>query len=76
MLDIITNREITAIVNTPSGKKGAVDDSYIRKAAIKSRIAYMTTMAAAQATIEGIRAVKDSGVLPVKSLQEFHAEIR
>lgn len=76
VLDIITNREITAIVNTPSGKKGAVDDSYIRKAAIKSRIAYMTTMAAAQATIEGIRAVKDSGVLPVKSLQEFHAEIR
>ena len=53
-----------------------MDDSYIRKAAIKNRIAYMTTMAAAQATVEGIRAVKASGTLPVKSLQEFHAEIR
>ena len=75
VLDLITNKDITIIVNTPNDKKGAVDDSYIRKAAIKNRIAYMTTMAAAQATVEGIRAVKASGTLPVKSLQEFHAEI-
>ena len=35
----------------------------------------MTTMAAAKATIEGIRAVKNGEILPVKSLQEFHADI-
>ena len=39
MLDLITNGEIDVIVNTPIGKQGAVDDSYIRKAAIKNRIA-------------------------------------
>ena len=76
ILDRITNREFDIIINTPIGKKGAVDDSYIRKAAIKNRIPYMTTMAAAKASFEGIQAVKRAnGVLPVKSLQAFHAEI-
>ena len=64
------------IINTPVGKKGAEDDSFIRKAAIKNRVPYMTTMAAAIATAEGIKAVKNGEVLPVKSLQEFHADIR
>ena len=76
VLDVISNGKIDLIVNTPIGKKGASDDSYIRKAAIKNRVAYMTTMAAAKATVEGIKAVKNGEVLPVKSLQEFHAEIQ
>lgn len=75
ILDMITNGKIQLIVNTPIGKKGAVDDSYIRKAAIKNKIPYITTMAAAKATVEGIRSAKRDGKLPVKSLQEFHAEI-
>ena len=76
VLDVISNGKIDLIVNTPIGKKGASDDSYIRKAAIKNRVPYMTTMAAAKATVEGIKAVKNGEVLPVKSLQEFHAEIQ
>ena len=75
ILDMITNGKIQLIVNTPIGKKGASDDSYIRKAAIKHKIPYITTMAAANATVEGIRSAKRDGKLPVKSLQEFHAEI-
>jgi carbamoyl-phosphate synthase large subunit len=75
ILDKITNGKIQLIINTPIGKKGAVDDSYIRKAAVKHKIPYMTTMAMAKATIEGIRSAKRDGKLPVKSLQEFHAEI-
>ena len=76
VLDIISNGKIDLIINTPVGKKGAEDDSFIRKAAIKNRVPYMTTMAAARATAEGIKAVKNGEVLPVKSLQEFHADIR
>ena len=76
VLDAITNKEIALIVNTPIGKKGATDDSYIRKAAVKGKIPYMTTMAAAKATVEAIKAIKKHGVLGVKSLQEFHSEIR
>lgn len=75
VLDSITNGEVSIIVNTPLGKKGAVDDSYIRKAAIKGRIPYMTTMAAAKATVEGIRAANDPDTKGVRSLQEFHAAI-
>lgn len=64
------------IVNTPIGnKKGATDDSYIRKAAIKGKIPYMTTTAAAKAAVEGIKSMIRDKQLPVKSLQEFHAEI-
>jgi len=76
ILDKITNEKIQLIVNTPLGsKKGATDDSYIRKAAIKHKIPYITTMAAAKATVEAIRSAKRDGKQPVKSLQEFHAEI-
>lgn len=75
ILDKIMNKEVQMIINTPLDKKGATDDSYIRKAAIKERIPYMTTMAAARATAEGIKAVKRQSVLEVKSLQEFHKNI-
>ena len=75
VLDIITNGEVTMVINTPNDKKGAADDSYIRKGVIKGRIPYMTTMAAAKASIAGIKAIQkgDSGVKP---LQEFHNEIK
>ncbi|MCI5995222.1 MAG: carbamoyl-phosphate synthase large subunit, partial [Blautia sp.] len=76
ILDAIANRKIDLIVNTPNDKKGAVDDSYIRKAAIKNKIPYMTTMAAAKATAAGIRSMKKGEGQPVKSLQEYHASIR
>ncbi len=75
ILDAITNKKIDLIINTPIDKKSAADDSYIRKAAIKNRVPYITTMAAAKSTVEGISAVKRAGSLGVKSLQEFHKEI-
>lgn len=76
IIDAISNNKIDIIINTPNGKKGAVDDSYIRKAAIKGKIAYMTTMAAAKATVAGIKEVKQEGKLGVKSIQDFHSEIQ
>lgn len=75
ILDEMTNQKISMVVNTPVGKKGAVDDSYIRKAAIKYKIPYMTTMAEAKATVEGIKAAKE-GKFSVQSLQEFHKNIK
>lgn len=76
ILDAITNKQIDLIINTPDNKKGAEDDSYIRKAAIKGRIAYMTTMAAAFATIGGIRQAQQGSHFEVKALQDFHSEIQ
>ena len=76
VIDVITNREVELIVNTPSGRRDArADDASIRKAAIKGRIPYLTTPAAALAAARGIRTARD-GEGAVRSLQEYHATIR
>ncbi|MBQ8857207.1 MAG: carbamoyl-phosphate synthase large subunit [Lachnospiraceae bacterium] len=74
-LDIITNGKVDLIINSPIGKESVTDDSYLRKAAIKGKIPYMTTIAAAKATAEGIAHLKAHGSSEVKSLQELHSEI-
>ena len=76
ILDLITNGKIQMIVNTPVGKDSANDDSYLRKAAIKGKIPYITTMAAGFATAEGILYVKEHGRGEVHSLQALHGMIQ
>ncbi len=76
ILDMITNGKIQLIINTPIGKDSIHDDSYLRKAAIKAKIPYMTTMAAAKATASGIHSIKQHGTGSIKSLQDLHAEIQ
>ncbi len=75
MLDLITNGKIDLIVNTPVGQERHMDDSYLRKAAIKKKVPYMTTMAAAMATISGILSLKKHGSSEVQSLQKLHGNI-
>ncbi len=75
IVDEIKSREIQLIINTPIGRMGAHDDAYIRKAAIKYRIPYLTTTAAARASVVGI-AEHRSGGAGVKSLQSYHQDIR
>ena len=75
ILDMITNGKIQLIVNSPVGKDSVHDDSYLRKAAIKGKIPYMTTIAAAKATASGIHYVKQHGQGDVHSLQALHSEI-
>jgi carbamoyl-phosphate synthase large subunit len=74
IVDAIMNGEIQLVINTPAGKQSEYDDSYIRKAAIKHKIPYITTTSAALASSLGI---KDRQVsqYTVKSLQEYHKEI-
>ncbi len=74
--DGIMNKEIQLVINTPAGKKSATDDSYIRKTAIRYKVPYITTLAAAKAAVKGIEAAQAVGKGGVKSLQEYHAEIR
>jgi carbamoyl-phosphate synthase large subunit len=77
IVDSIHNKEINLVINTPVGKSSMHDDSYIRKAAIKYKIPYITTTAAAKAVSEGIRAfLARGGDMDVKSLQRYHEEIR
>jgi carbamoyl-phosphate synthase large subunit len=75
IVDAIKNKEIQLIVNTPVGKLSQHDDSYIRKSAIKYKVPYITTTAAAAATAKGI-AAKQKGESLVKSLQSYHSLIK
>ena len=76
IVDAIENKEINLVINTPIGKDSKYDDSYIRKTAIKHRIPYITTPAAAKAAAEGIKAYIEQKGATIKSLQEYHREIR
>ena len=76
ILDHINNGEVSLIINTPLGKDALNDDSYLRKAAIKAKVPYMTTMAAAKATADGLLYMKNNSQSEVKSIQELHAEIK
>ncbi len=69
--DAIKNNELQLIINTPIGRDSKHDDSYVRMMAIQRKIPYVTSMAAAQATVEGIAAMKKGDQAP-KSLQEHH----
>ena len=60
----------------PSNKGLINDDSYLRKAAIKAKVPYMTTMAAAKATAEGIHYIKTHEDGELRSLQELHSKIK
>ena len=75
IVDAIKNGEVQLVINTPTGKRGTSDDSYIRKTAIKYKVPYVTTMAAARAAAKGIAAYRreEGGVV---SLQSYHARIK
>ena len=75
IVDGIKNGEIQLIINTPSGRLSKHDDSYIRKAAIKYKVPYITTAAAAIAAARGIAACQQ-GHGRVKSLQRYHGDIK
>jgi carbamoyl-phosphate synthase large subunit len=74
-VDAIKNETVNLLVNTPSGRKSAQDSSNIRKTAIKYKVPYITTTAAAVAAAKGIAARRD-GVPQVRSLQKYHAEMQ
>ncbi|MCK9522552.1 MAG: carbamoyl-phosphate synthase large subunit [Proteobacteria bacterium] len=73
--DLIRTGRVQLVVNTPIGKESAIDDSYIRKAAIQHRVPYITTTAGALAAARGIAAWQQNPGT-VKSLQEYHRALR
>jgi carbamoyl-phosphate synthase large subunit len=74
IVDRLFNREIQLIVNTPAGKESELDDSYIRKNAIRYKVPYITTLAGAQAAARGIADWKrGTATGRVRSLHSYHA---
>jgi len=74
VVDLIKGGRIQLIINTPHGAEPWFDEKAIRRAAIASRVPTLTTLSAAFAAAEGIRALRH-GELTVRSLQELHASI-
>ncbi|HRZ39525.1 MAG TPA: carbamoyl-phosphate synthase large subunit [Candidatus Omnitrophota bacterium] len=73
--DAIKNGELHLVINTPLGKESKEDDSYIRMTAIQQKVPYVTSLAAAQASVAGIEAMKKGKIGP-KALQEYHADLK
>ncbi len=75
IVDLMKNREIHLVINTPSGKRPKADEVLIRTTALHYGVPVVTTMAGAQATVEGIRALRKGG-FKVRSIQEYHQWVR
>ena len=71
VVDRIKSADIDLIINTPLGRNSRVDDKVIRRAAVQHGVTCITTLSAADAAIQGIRACKE-GPLQVASLQNLH----
>ena len=70
MVDAMINGGVQLVVNTPAGRGAAIDDGYIRRAAIRSQIPCITTLTGALAAAEGIAALSGREIT-VHSLQEL-----
>ena len=69
-LDMLKNGELVMVINTPSGKAAREDEVKIRSTASSNRVPVLTTLRAASASLEGIRAMRAG--FTVKPLQEWH----
>ena len=79
IIDSIMNKEVCLVINTPKAKRSHTEDRItIRKACLKYKVPYITTLAGAYAAVQGIAAVKNGngGTGEVKSLQEYHAMVK
>jgi carbamoyl-phosphate synthase large subunit len=72
IVDKMKSGEIALVINTPEGQDARLDSYSIRRTAVVMGIPYFTTLAAAQAAVQAIRALRH-GALGVKALQEYHA---
>jgi len=71
--DVIKNRDVVLVINTPSGKRTRSEGFTIRQAALQSNVPIVTTLAAARAALSGIRALRE-GRWTVASLQEYYKQ--
>ncbi len=74
VLDHIINGQVQMVINTPREKALTKSGSILRRGAVKMGIPYVTTLAAADAAIEGIMTVKAKGTnsQSLKSIKEWH----
>jgi carbamoyl-phosphate synthase large subunit len=72
VIDLMKNKDMALVINTPSGKNPREDEVKIRTAAMQNRIPIMTTLRGADAALRAIKSLQGSEV-QVRALQEYHA---
>jgi carbamoyl-phosphate synthase large subunit len=73
VVDMIKNDEIAMVINTVEERRNAIADSrQIRTSALAARVTTFTTIAGAEAAVEGMKYLQH---LSVRSLQELHGEL-
>jgi carbamoyl-phosphate synthase large subunit len=72
IVDMIINGEVDWIINTPLGAASKFDERAIRRTALEHNVTTMTTLAAARAAVQAIKAMQE-GAPELRSLQEYHA---
>jgi carbamoyl-phosphate synthase large subunit len=70
-IDLLKNKEIQLVINTPSGQVPRADEVRIRTTAVYTGTPIMTTLSGAKAAALGIAALKKAGY-DVVTLQEYH----
>jgi carbamoyl-phosphate synthase large subunit len=70
--DLIKNRDVVLVINTPSGKRSRSEGFVIRQTAMQHNIPLVTTIAAARAALSGIRALGEGPKYTVSSLQDYY----
>jgi carbamoyl-phosphate synthase large subunit len=75
IIDLIKNKNIDLIINTPTGKIPRYDAYAIRQAAVRYHVPVITTVAAAKAAVRGLAEVKTRGEISIKTIQEYHLDI-
>jgi carbamoyl-phosphate synthase large subunit len=71
VVDLVRNGSLAFLINTPLGRVSHFDEKAIRRAAVKHSVSCVTTLSAAKALVNGIRALRDKGI-QIASLQELH----
>ena len=72
IIDNVKNGEVQILINTPLGENARYDEFVMGQTAMRYKIPFFTTLAAASASLEGIKALR-SGKISVTSLQEYYA---
>ena len=74
IVDAMKDATVELVINTTEGEQSLADSKSIRRTALEMKIPYFTTIAAAEAAISGIKAVR-AGPLNVRSLQDYTTNI-
>ena len=71
VVDLVKSSKLDLMINTPLGRASHFDEKAMRRAAIQQGVAFITTLSAAAAVVNGIRALQERSI-QVSSLQEMH----